>query len=287
MLTRLALATFCAFTPILAAPLGAETTTTATPGTEVSVSALAHSLRLEELFAVLRDEGVSYGEQLETDMFPGGGGPRWREAVNAIYDTTALHTAFVAALEAELGQDPETLAAILAFYGTDLGQRVVGLEIDARKAFLDVASEEAARVAADDRQLSRDPRAKLIDHFIEAGDMIEMNVAGALSGNLAFMTGMSETGAYGPALPAEDLMADVWGQEGQIRADTTSWLRAYLGLAYDPLTDTELADYTAFMESPAGQRLNAALFTAFDQVFRQVSYDLGRAAGLASLGRDI
>jgi hypothetical protein len=284
MLTRLALAAFCAFAPVLAAPLAAETTTDVT---EVSVPALARALRLEDLFAVLREEGVSYGDQLETDMFPGGGGPRWREAVSAIYDTDALHSAFVAALETELGQDPEALASILAFYRTDLGQHIVGLEIDARKAFLDVASEEAARVAAEDRFAARDPKVKLIDRFIAAGDMIEMNVAGALSGNLAFMTGMSETGAYGPALPAEDLMADVWGQEDQIRADTTSWLHAYLGLAYAPLTEAELAEYSEFMESPAGQRLNAALFNAFDQVFRQVSYDLGRAAGLASLGRDI
>lgn len=290
MLTRLALATFCAFVPVLTAPVAAQTTetpTTETPATEVSVAALAQTLRLEDLFTVLRDEGIAFGDQLEVDMFPGGGGPRWQGAVNAIYDTQALHASFVATLESELAADPETLADIMAFYRSDLGQRIVGLEIDARKAFLDVASEEAARVAAEDRFAARDPKVKLVDRIITAGDMIEMNVAGALSGNLAFMTGMSETGAYGPALPAEDMMADVWGQEDQIRADTTSWLHAYLGLAYAPLTEAELGDYAEFMESPAGQRLNSALFTAFDQVFRQVSYDLGRAAGLASLGRDI
>jgi hypothetical protein len=284
MLTRLAFATFCAFAPLLAPPLGAQTTTEA-PAADVS--AIAEALRLDELFLVLRDEGVDFGNQLETDMFPGGGGPRWREAVGAIYDPQALQTRFVAVLEAELATDPETLADILAFYRTDLGQRVVGLEIDAREAFLDTAQEEAARVAAEDRFAARDPKVKLIDRFIAAGDMVEMNVAGALSANLAFMTGMSETGAYGPALPAEDMMADVWGQEDQIRADTTSWLQAYLGLAYAPLTEAELSSYTDFMESPAGKRLNAALFMAFDQTFRQVSHDLGRAAGLASLGRDI
>jgi Uncharacterized protein conserved in bacteria (DUF2059) len=287
MLTRLALAAFCAFAPVLAGPLAAQTTTETAPATEVSVPALATALRLDELFAVLRDEGISYGDQLQADMFSGGSGSRWRQAVSAIYDTETLRSGFVASLEADLGQDPDTLAAILDFYSTDLGKRVVGLEIDARKAFLDVAQEEAARVAAEDRFAARDPKVKLIDRFIVAGDMVEMNVAGALSGNLAFMTGMSETGAYGSARPAEDMMADVWAQEDQIRADTTSWLHAYLGLAYDPLTEAELAAYADFMESPAGKRLNAALFVAFEQTFRQVSYDLGRAAGLASLGRDI
>jgi hypothetical protein len=289
MLTRLALAAFCALAPVLvpvlAAPVLAQTTSETDD--EVSVAALSRAMRLPDLFAVLRDEGLSYGEQLETDMFPGGGGPRWREAVSAIYDATALHDSFVATLETELAQDPDSLAAILAFYRTDLGQRVAGLEIDARKAFLDVAQEEAARVAAEDRFADRDPRVKQIDRLIAAGDLVEMNVAGALSGNLAFMTGMSETGAYGSALPAEDMMADVWAQEDQIRADTTSWLQAYLGLAYAPLTEADLADYIDFLESPAGRRLNAALFIAFDTSFRQISYRLGRAAGLASLGRDI
>jgi hypothetical protein len=59
-----------------------------------------------------------------------------------------------------------------------------------------------------------------------------MNVAGALSGNLAFMTGMNETGIYGVMLPQDEMMAQVWGQEDQIRSDTESWLHAYLGLAY-------------------------------------------------------
>ena len=61
----------------------------------------------------------------------------------------------------------------------------------------------------------------------------------------------------------------------------------YLGLAYQPLSEADLDAYIAFMESPAGKRLNAAMFVAFDQVFRKVSYNLGRAAGVALLGRDI
>lgn len=287
MLNHLALAAVLSLSAALAAPLQAQTTTDPAPEAAVSVSALADALRLDDLFAVLREEGLTYGEDLETSMFPGGGGSRWLEAVGAIYDTETLHTTFVATLEGELAQDPQTLADILAFYRSDLGQRVVGLEIEARRAFIDEAAEEAARVAAEDRFAARDPKVKLLDQFIAAGDLIEMNVAGALSGNLAFTTGISETGAYGPAQPAEDMMADIWAQEDQIRSDTTSWLHAYLGLAYAPLTETELSDYTAFMASPAGQRLNAALFVAFDKTFRQVSYDLGRAAGIAMQGQDI
>ena len=256
--------------------------------TGAETAALAVALRLDDLFAVLRDEGLAHGATLAESMFASGGGPGWATALERIYDAPALHDRFVAVLEAELGTDPAALTEILAFFASDLGARVVGLEIAARQAFLDEAAEEAARVAADKRRTGRDPRAGQLDRFIVAGDLLEMNVAGALSGNLAFMTGLNAAGsAAKPGQPEDELMQDVWSQEAQIRDDTASWLDAYLGLAYQPLTEAELDRYIAFMETPAGQRLNAALFVAFDEVFRQVSLDLGRAAGLAMQGRDI
>jgi hypothetical protein len=45
--------------------------------------------------------------------------------------------------------------------------------------------------------------------------------------------------------------------------------------------------YVAFSQTPEGQRLNGALFAAYDKVFRKVSYDLGRAAALLMQGSDI
>lgn len=269
----------------LGQPALAETTSPA-PTAEVSVARMGDVMRLQDLFAVLREEGLAYGESLETDMFPSGGGAEWRAEVSGIYDAERLHSAFAKALETQLAADPEAVAEITAFFGSDLGQRVIGLEIEARRAFLDTATEEAARVAAEDAAAARDPKVALVRRFIEAGNLLEMNVAGALSGSLAFMTGMADSGAYG-VMPQDQLLSDVWAQEEQIRADTSNWLNAYLGLAYAPLTEAELESYIAFWESPAGQRLNAALFTAFDEVFRKVSFDLGRAAGRAMQGRDI
>lgn len=283
MLLRLALVAVLA-----AAPLAAQTTA-APEGQSQSaaqVAALSEALRLPDLFVVLRDEGLAYGESLESDMFPGGGGARWRESVSAIYDANALTDRFVAVLQEELSDEPDAMAAATAFFSGDLGRRVVELEIAARRAFLDDATEEAARVAADDRKEDRDPMVPLLERFIAAGDLIEMNVAGGLSGNLAFMTGMLDSGAY-PGMPADDMLADIWNQEAAVRASTTTWLYSYLGLAYQPLTEAELLEYVEFSESAAGQRFSAALFAAFDQVFRQVSYDLGRAAGVAMLGQDI
>jgi hypothetical protein len=273
--------------PLLGQPLPAQVNLTPTmePVT-AQIGVLDEALRLMDLFAVLREEGLAHGQTLEAEMFPSGGGPGWVTAQERIYGLTALHGRFIAVLEQELAEDPN-LPDILAFFGSELGARVVGLEIDARRAFIDDAIEDAARVAADRRGMGRDPRHDQLERFIVAGNLLEMNVAGALTGNLAFLTGMSDSGVYGGSMPQDQLMADVWGQEAQVRDDTESWLHAYLGLAYQPLSDAELDRYIAFWESAAGQRLNAALFLAFDEVFRKVSYDLGQAAGLAMQGQDI
>lgn len=277
---------FLALVPI-GQPVLAQTSLTPTVeaiGSDIAV--LDEVLRLSDLFLVLREEGLAHGETLAADMFPSGGGAGWATAQERIYDVAALHGRFVAVLERELSGDPN-LPEILSFFGSDLGIRVVGLEIDARRAIIDDAIEDAARVAADRRRMGRDARQDQLERFIAAGDLLEMNVAGALTGNLAFLTGMNDSGAYGGAMPQDQILSDVWAQEAQVRGDTESWLHAYLGLAYQPLSEAELDRYVAFWESTPGKRLNAALFLAFDEVFRQVSYDLGHAAGLALLGQDI
>ena len=282
LLPRLALAALLAFPlPVLADTSGAVVTD------EAFVSGLSDALQLDALFDVLRDEGLAYGDMVESGLLSGGGGPGWSAAVSAIYDVPTLRARFDSAFAQAIADDPQAVAEITAFFSSDLGQRIVGLEIDARRAFLDVALEEAARVAADTAGAGRDPKVALIARMIAAGDLIEMNVAAGLTGNLAFITGMNETGSNGVILPPDALMTEVWAQEEQVRADTTSWMQAYLGLAYAPLTEAELSTYVSFWESPAGNHLNAALFTAFDAVFTPVFRDLGRATGLAMVGSDI
>ena len=251
------------------------------------IAILAQLLQLDALFDVLRDEGMDYGASLQADMFPDGGGGKWQADLAAIYDVGTLRQRFDMALTEALASDPDSLAQMVDFFGSDLGQRIVLLEIEARRSMLDQAVDDAARVAADDRFADRDPLVPLLEQFIEAGDLIEMNVAGSMSGSLAFLGGLSDSGLYPQPIPDEDRMSQVWAQEQQMRDETTAWLYAYLGLAYSPLSAEEIERYVAFWESPAGQKLNAALFFAFDEVFRDVSYQLGRAAGVAMLSQDI
>lgn len=278
----------------LAIPVLAETSASSTdPSTvpvahgQVSIAALGEVLQFDPLFDVLREDGIAQAEELRETMLPQTVGADWEAAVEKIYDLRPLRARFNRALRVELAADPALTAEIAAFFDSDLGQRVLTLEIEARRAFMDVAREEAARVAADTPETARDPKWRLIARLIEAGDLLESNVAGGLSGSLAFQLGLQSTGAAGPSVPDDQLAAEVWGQEEQVRSDVSAWLKAYFGLAYSPLTEAELETYVDFLESPAGQRYSRALFVAFEATFRPVSRDLGRLVGTTILAREI
>lgn len=265
-----------------AAPLRAET---AAPAAEAL--ALTETMRIGAIIEVLRLEGVDYGLSLEDELFPGRGGTAWRAAVELIYDGASMRARFDRAFAAEMSRDPAAIAAAQAFFGDERGQRLLALEIEARRAMMDQAVEEAARATVEDMTARDDPRLGLLRRFAEANDLIEANVQGALNANLAFYRAMVEAGAMGEDMSEDQMLADVWGQEDEIRRETEDWLYPYLVLAYGPLPDDDLRAYTDFSLTPEGRRLNLALFAAFDAVFTAISHDLGRAAARQMMGQDI
>lgn len=251
------------------------------------VATLVETMQIAQIIEVLRLEGLDYGKTLEDDMFPGAGGPGWMATVGLIYDGARMQDAFVASLERELAADPAGIAQMQTFFASDLGQRVLTLELEARRALMDDATEEAAKAAWAELSGSEGSRLDLIERFSDANDLIESNVMGALNSNLAFYQGMTEGGAFGKEMTEDQMLAEVWGQEADIRTQTADWLFPYLTLAYGPLSDEDLGQYIAFSASPAGQQLNAALFAAFDDVFTPISKALGVAVAKQMQGQDI
>lgn len=250
------------------------------------VLALSDALRIGEVMEVMRDEGLEYGETLESDMFPGGGGAAWQSKVSGIYDADAMVATFNDSLSDALAGDGDTAQRAAEFFASPLGQRVVQLEIEARRALLNDAAEDAAQLAWADMEAEDDPRAALIRRFAEVNDLIESNVTGALNSNLAFSRGLAGAGLMGE-MPQDEMLAEVWSQEDAVRTETEEWLYPYLALAYRPLSDAELTQYIDFSATPEGQRLNRALFAAFAVLFERISTDLGAAAATQLQGQDI
>ncbi len=61
----------------------------------------------------------------------------------------------------------------------------------------------------------------------------------------------------------------------------------FMAMAYQSLSDAEFAEYIAFSQTPAGKKLNAALFQAFEAVYKDVSKNLGLAVARQLQGEDI
>lgn len=269
------------FAGTVSAPTAAQQQTSE----RTQVTALFEALGLPEMIAVMREEGIGYGETIAADLFGAQPGADWQAMVDAIYDADtmreATETAMVTALE---GAD---LQPMLDFFQSDTGRNIVALEVAARRALLDDAVEEASKAAAAIARADATARFGQVDTFVEINDLIEANVVGALNSNYAFYIGLQEGGAFPQALPEDEILADVWAQEAEIRESTTEWVYSFLMMAYQPLGDAEMEAYIAFSQSGAGQRLNRAMFSAFDSVFNDISLTLGRAASRFMIGQEL
>lgn len=252
-----------------------------------AVVALIDTMQMDSIIEVMREEGLKYGQTLEDEMFPGAGGSRWKAIVENIYDGARMRQQFEQGLSRELSADQAMLGEIQSFFASARGQSVLKLEIEARRALLDPAVEDAAQLAWQDLAAADSPRAAQLRRFAEVNDLIESNVMGALNANFAFYQGLAAVGAFPQDMTEDQMLADVWEQEAAVRAETEDWLFPFLALAYQPLSDEDLEAYIAFSESMAGQKINAALFSAFDDVFTSISRALGEAAARQMQGEDI
>ena len=251
--------------------------------TKADLDALHAALRTNDMIAILSDEGITDAIDLQDDMFPGRGGAAWRLVVQNIYAPDSMVARFRAAFDRELAETD--IAGLLKFYHSPVGQRVTEAEVRSRKAITSDAVEEAAR-AAHSALLDENPdRASLLVEFVGLNDLIERNVAGAMTTNLAFFRGLAEGGAF--QMGEGEMMSMVWEQETEIRDDTTGWVYAYLTLTYEVLSDAEFRDFTAVSATDAGRALNRALFAGFYEAFQSISFDLGRGAAGFMVGEDL
>lgn len=251
------------------------------------IASLSKTLMIGRVMDVMRAEGLDHAVELSQDLLAGQDDAAWRAVVEVIYDTEKMTARFDAGLAGALADSPTVVADSAVFFGSGFGQRILNLELEARVALLDKAAEAAAKAAWDTLELENPQRTALIMQFAAVNDLIESNVMGALNANLAFYRGLSAAGAFGDAMSEDQMLAEVWGQEPDIRTETVNWLYPFLTLSYQPLTDADLQSYIDFSTTSAGQKLNAAVFVAFDAVMAEVSRELAAAAGQLMRGQDI
>ncbi|MGS4948203.1 hypothetical protein ACVDG3_22305 [Meridianimarinicoccus sp. RP-17] len=249
------------------------------------------AMEVAALFDMLQQEAVASGLDLGAEMMPGRDLAGWERTLARLNDPDTVlpefRDAFAVALDAAPGGSDAQGTAILTYLTTPPGDRIVGLELSARAALNEPGIEEAVLARFEVDRAAGSDFATAVDRFIAINDLVDRNVTGALAANAAFLTGLQE-GADAPGtMGTGDVLADVWEQEPAIRASTEDWLDAFVSLAYGPLDTAELQTHIAFSESPAGQAFNDAIFTAFDTVLTDLSYDTGAALARLLASEDL
>lgn len=246
------------------------------------VDRLMAALHFEETVAIMRAEGLRYGGDVGDEMLSAVERARWDRVVGRVYDADRM----LAQVQSRFAQamDGADTGALLGFFEGQ-GAEVVALEIAGRRALLDDGTEAAAEARYAELAAADAPIVRHVATLIADSDLIERNVAGALNANLGFYRGLADGG--GLDLSEQEMLAEIWAQEPEMREETRDWLQAYLTMAYQPLPQEVLEAYIALYRSAEGQQLNHALFVAFDAMYEELSYHLGLATALTMQGEDL
>jgi signal transduction histidine kinase len=238
---------------------------------------------LEPLFQIMAAEGLaSAGEDAAVPIDPMEQ-LLWRAELARIYDAPRMQAQFETTIAERLANRSDVEQDALDFARSELGARVLQLEVTAREALLDDTVDEMARLALSEARDARPDsslgqRLALVRERIAVNDLIELNVSLGLNTTLAYYQGMLAE-APDPSFAPDDVLALVWSQEEDIRADIKDWIESYFLLAYQPLSDDDMRAYIDYCASPLGDAFNRVLFAGFDAVFVGISGDVGRALG--------
>lgn len=237
------------------------------------LQALMAAMRISDTVEIMQEEGRVYGGDLAREMIPEVDPDVWQRVIEKIYDGDKMYAVLLNGFEAELsGTD---LQPLLAYFRSEKGAEIVALELAARRAFLD---RETEAQAAEAYRKAADRGAELVeqvDILMKDSDLVEFNVMGALNADLMFYNGLNEGGAFD--LSEDEILADVWAGEEELRESSRDWLRSFLLMSYQPLEIATLKEYAAFWRTEEGRDLNRAIFVAFDTMYEDLSYLLGLA----------
>lgn len=247
-----------------------------------AVERLIAALRFADFVGLMQTEGLRHGEGVGRDMLKDADLARWRRILQSVYDSDVmLEIAGRRFSQAMAGTD----VAPLLRYFEGQGAAILTRELDARRALLEEDAEAEAGALYRRMDAEGVPLVDQIDRMIADSDLIERNVAGALNANLAFYRGLVAGGGFD--LSEAEMLDETWAQEDEMRRQTGEWVRAFLVTAYAPVEDALLEDYVSFWRSDPGRALNRALFAAYDAMYEDLSYRLGRAVAVEMQGEDL
>jgi hypothetical protein len=243
--------------------------------------------RQVETFEIMRLEGIDTDKSLGVDLFGDAEDPTWLHALNKVYATERMSRIYSEAASAVLDKDPTLVAEASVFLGSDLGQRIIGLELEARRTALDRLAMGAAREVYAEMEREDKDRAALLQRLVDAADLMEGNVTSAMNSNIAFTRAFGAASEVGGTFDEAAMLADVASREPEIRLAVADFVFPLMALAYSPLKIEDLTAYVEFFESDAGQRFNRVVIAGFDPLMIDLATRLGAEAGRLMSGQEL
>ena len=235
-------------------------------------------LRKSGLWAQLDGVAAQVRQGLVEAVAQGGRAPepadaeRLAAAASAAYAADRLRGVALRGVAQSL--DPRQVKALFDWYDAPTGVRMTRLEeaaaADRRDSDAVIADGQARLQAmADDR------RARL-EALLQASGAIDATVSMTLNTVAGVRQGLASMLPPGEGPTPEATRALLAQQMPQLRPAFEQMLRPVMAAIYAEATDAQLADYTAFLRSPAGQHLNDLLQRVMDEAFLDAATELGR-----------
>ncbi|MEP6020175.1 MAG: DUF2059 domain-containing protein [Paracoccaceae bacterium] len=234
--------------------------------------------QIERLLAQLSREAERSAVFVDDDFLDGNGGPVFHDTIKKLNDPARLTPRFEELLMEKL--DDQQVEALLLFFESALGQKIVELELSAREVMFDDEVEQSVR-----EQVAQTGTPDLVLRMIEEGDLIERNIVDAMSALRQFYLGQIDGGL--PDFTKSDVESLLAESEEAMRIDTQIWLESFLTFAYSPLDEADLTTYVELWETQTGKAYDTALFYAFATLFEEIGFATGQLVARLSQVNDI
>ncbi|MCE2909903.1 MAG: DUF2059 domain-containing protein [Burkholderiaceae bacterium] len=235
-------------------------------------------LRKSGLWAQLDGVAAQVRQGLVEAVAQGGRAPepadaeRLAAAASAAYAADRLRGVALRGVAQSL--DPRQLKALLEWYDAPTGVRMTRLEEAAAADPRDsdaVIADGQARLQA----MSAERQARL-EALLQASGAIDATVSMTLNTVAGVRQGLASMLPPGEGPSPEATRALLAQQLPQLRPAFEQMLRPVMAAIYAEASDAQLADYAAFLRSPAGQHLNDLLLRVMDEAFLDAATELGR-----------
>jgi hypothetical protein len=209
---------------------------------------------------------------LDADAF----GDRWQAMVDDVFDTDDMHRTALDILSDALEQD--LLDHAVAFYASDLGQRLVAAENDSHLEEDDDLKRESGEAIVAGLVRMGSPRLEELKRLNQASGSADASVHAIQEIQLRFLLAASAAGVIDLRMDEADLRANLERQEGELRRSLQA--NGLIGSAYtyQAFSDEEITAYADALSDPRMQRvyslMNAVQFQIMADKFEELALRL-------------